>query len=407
MISLSMLLANHPGSPSLLRGEGEPCGKAVLIIKKRILLPLCTLLCLAFTCPVRAISEGPAVSAASAIVLEPRTGTVLYEKAPDKPMLVASTTKLMTALVVLEHCALDEAVIPTQAHAAVEGSSMLLRPGERYSVEDLLYGLLLASGNDAAAALADHCAGGMEAFAALMNAKAEELGLRNSHFENAHGLDAPEHYSSARDLAAITAAAMELPVFCRMFATEAYTTHGITYYNHNRLLGTCPGCIGGKTGYTRAAGRVLVSVVEREGMRLICVTVSDPDDWADHAALYDAMFARWRFLALPGTGWERIETVSGTRGFVRLDCDVLGAVLPKDSEVRLEARLPRFVYAPVAAGDRVGGITVYVDGAPAVEAELRCGETVPLDRAVPLSAWERFRRLWAWSSPAGPYYLTK
>ncbi|MBR1497243.1 MAG: D-alanyl-D-alanine carboxypeptidase [Oscillospiraceae bacterium] len=376
-------------------------------MKKPSLFCLCCFLALAAARPALAEPEGPAVSAASAIVLEPRTGTVLYEKAPDERMLVASTTKLMTALVVLEHCPLDDIVVPTAAHAAVEGSSMLLKPGERYTVEELLYGLLLASGNDAAAALADHCAGGMEAFAALMNDRVETLGLQNTHFANSHGLDAPEHYSSARDLAAITAAAMENPVFCRMFASESYTTHGITYYNHNRLLGSCPGCVGGKTGYTRAAGRVLVSVVEREGMRLICVTISDPDDWADHAALYDAMFARWRYQTLPAEGWARVETLSGTQAYVRLDCDLKGMVLPKDSEVRLKARLPRFVYAPVMAGERAGSAGVYVDGALAVTAELRYGETVSLDRAVPLSAWERFRRVLSWSPPAGIYYLTK
>ncbi|MBR1658934.1 MAG: D-alanyl-D-alanine carboxypeptidase, partial [Oscillospiraceae bacterium] len=345
------------------------------------------------------------VSAASAIVLEPRTGTVLYEKHPDERMLVASTTKIMTALVVLEHCALEERIVPTAAHAAVEGSSMLLKPGESYTVEEVLYGLLLASGNDAGAALADHCGGSMEGFAALMNEKAEALGLQNTHFANAHGLDAPEHYSTARDLAAITAAAMENPVFCRMFSTTQYTTHGITYYNHNQLLRTCPGCIGGKTGYTRAAGRILVSVVEREGMRLICVTVSDPNDWADHAALYDAMYARWRYVALPQEQWQSVETISGTQGYVRLVCDLRGLVLPKETETRLETRLPRFVFAPVTAGEEAGTVTLSVDGRTAATARVLYGETVARDLGASLSAWERFCRLWTNSGGAGVYYL--
>ena len=133
------------------------------------------------------------LGAESAIVYEPRTGTVLFEKDADARRLIASTTKIMTALIALERCALDETVTPTAAHAAVEGSSMYLQPGEDYTVEELLYGLLLASGNDAAAALADHCAGSMEAFAALMNGKCAALGLTNTHFVNAHGLDDDDH----------------------------------------------------------------------------------------------------------------------------------------------------------------------------------------------------------------------
>ena len=198
-------------------------------MKKRIagLLTLLAALC-ALPLPVRAAAERE-IAAASAIVIEPNTGMVMYEKDPDRRMLVASTTKIMTALVVLERCALDETVVPTAEHDAVEGSSMELVPGESYTVEELLYGLLLASGNDAAAALADHCGGSMAGFAALMNEKAASLGLENTHYENAHGLDAPEHYSTARDLALLTAAAMKNPVFAKIFGTLEYETHGVSY----------------------------------------------------------------------------------------------------------------------------------------------------------------------------------
>ena len=347
------------------------------------------------------------ISARSAILMEPNTGAVLYEKAPDERMLVASTTKIMTAMVVLERCRLSEPVEVTMSHAAVEGSSMYLRPGEKYTVEDLLYGLLLASGNDAAAALADHCAGSMEQFAALMNEKAAALGLENTHFANAHGLDAPEHYSSARDLAAITAAAMENPTFCKLFATRSRTVHGVTYVNHNKLLTRCEGCIGGKTGYTEAAGRILVSCVEREGLRLICVTISDPDDWDDHAALYDEAFAAWRYVPLPESRWQRLETVSGTKSYVRLECGEPGLVVPKSAAVRLIVRLPRFVFAPVLAGDRAGTLEVEIDGAADRTVEVWYGETVAADSSIALSAWERFKRLWFLSGGAGIYYCTK
>ncbi len=352
-------------------------------------------------CPVHAAG----VSAVSALVLEPFTDTVLYEQDADRRMLVASTTKIMTAMVVLEHCSLSELVEITPAHAAVEGSSMYLRPGEDYTVEELLYGLLLASGNDAAAALADHCAGSMEAFAALMNEKCTELELQNTHFANSHGLDAEDHYSTARDLAHITAAAMEIPAFCEMFSTQSKTIHGITYINHNKLLGSCPGCIGGKTGYTEAAGRILVSCVEREGMRLICVTISDPSDWEDHAALYDAIFSAWQFIPLPGERWQCLETISGTQNAVRLMSDSPGIVTPKDTNVHLVARLPRFVFAPVLAGTAAGEIELWGNDSLLSKIPVYYGETVPMDSSLSISAWERFRRLWFLSG--GIYYLTE
>ena len=358
-----------------------------------------------FALPVTAAAEYRC-SAASAIVMEPETGTVLYEKDADARMLVASTTKIMTAMVVLEHCRLSETVEVTPAHAAVEGSSMYLRPGGAYTVEDLLYGLLLASGNDAAAALADHCAGSADAFARLMNEKCAALGLPNTHFVNPHGLDAPEHYSSARDLARITAAAMENPTFRKIFSTVSYTVNGITYVNHNKLLTGCEGCVGGKTGYTEAAGRILVSCVEREGMRLICVTISDPDDWLDHAALYDAAFSDWRFVSLPESSWQEMETVSGMRSRVRLVCDTAGFVVPKDSDIRLHVRLPRFVFAPVLAGAQAGEADIWIDGAPSGTAAIYYGETVPADGAA-AAGWERFRRLFSKPGAAGIYYLTQ
>lgn len=376
----------------------------VRFLKKFLLVCFLALSACFMLSPTAAAAD---ISARSAIVMEPNTGAVLYEKDADARMLVASTTKIMTALVVLERCRLSEPVTATPAHAAVEGSSMYLRPGEDYTVEDLLYGLLLASGNDAAAALADHCAGSMEAFAALMDEKCAALGLENTHFANAHGLDAPEHYSSARDLAAITAAAMENPTFCKLFSTVSRTVHGVTYVNHNKLLTSCAGCIGGKTGYTEAAGRILVSCVEREGMRLICVTISDPNDWLDHASLYDEAFDAWRYVPLPESRWQRMETVSGMKSYVRLECGEPGIVVPKSAAVRLNVRLPRFVFAPVLAGGRAGAMDIWIDGAPDHTVEVCYGETVAADSSLALSAWERFKRLWFLSGGAGIYYLTR
>ena len=249
----------------------------------RALLRLCLLLCM-----LPAVAEAVEVSATAAVLLDADTGQVLYEKNGDEQMLIASTTKIMTALVVLEQAGLDDTVTVTRDHMA-EGSSMYLKPGETVRVEELLYGLLLCSGNDAALALTA-CAGGPESVVALLPDKAVALGRTRTSFANPNGLDAEGHYSTARDMAVLAAAAMEEPTFRRICSSRSVTIGQHTMENHNRLLRQVEGCIGLKTGYTKAAGRTLVSCAERCGCRLIAVTLRDSDDWADHAALYEYGF---------------------------------------------------------------------------------------------------------------------
>ena len=244
-------------------------------------------LCLIF-CITPAVAEALDVSATAAVLMDADMGQVLYEKNGDRQMLIASTTKIMTALVVLEHAAPDDVITVTPDHMA-EGSSMYLRAGETVRVEELLYGLLLCSGNDAALALTE-CAGGLTPFVALMNEKAAALGMAHTSFANPNGLDADGHYSTARDMAVLAAAAVENPTFRRICSSRSVTIGQRTMENHNRLLRQVEGCVGLKTGYTRAAGRTLVSCTERDGCRLVAVTLQDGNDWADHAALYDYGF---------------------------------------------------------------------------------------------------------------------
>ena len=235
-------------------------------------------------------AEAPAVSAASAVLMDAETGRVLYAHNEQEPRAIASTTKLMTALVAVEsHPDLSEVVTIRPEWTGVEGSSMYLKPGETVTVEELLYGLMLCSGNDAALALTA-CAGGPEPFVALMNEKAAALGMTRTSFANPNGLDAEGHYSTARDMAVLATAAMEEPTFRRICSSRSVTIGQRTMENHNRLLRQVEGCIGLKTGYTKAAGRTLVSCAERCGCRLIAVTLRDSDDWADHAALYEYGF---------------------------------------------------------------------------------------------------------------------
>ena len=254
---------------------------------KRICGALLALGLLLTLLPCRA--EAVQLSAAAAILMDADSGEVLYEKDAARRMRIASTTKIMTALVVLEHARLTDTITVTGDHM-VEGSSMYLKPGEVVTVEELLYGLMLCSGNDAALALAD-CCGGLETFVAAMNDKAAALGMTDTSFANPNGLDDENHYSTARDMAVLAAYAAQDPTFRRICSTRTATVGGRTVTNHNKLLSQVEGCIGMKTGYTRAAGRTLVSCAEREGRRLVAVTLCDGNDWADHKALYEMGFA--------------------------------------------------------------------------------------------------------------------
>lgn len=350
---------------------------AVLIMKKTLFAWLLAALC--FACTETQAVAGEEISAKAAIVYEPLGGTVLYEKSADEPMLVASTTKIMTALVVLESCGLEEKVDIKPEHTAVEGSSMYLKSGGDYTVRELLYGLLLVSGNDAAAALADHAGGSMEAFAEMMNGRCRSMGLENTHFANSHGLDAENHHSSARDLALITAEAMKNEIFREIFACSHINIGGVDYYNHNKLLSSCPGCTGGKTGYTEKAGRILVSCVRREGVELICVTISDPRDWEDHKNLYDFCFESYDFISLPEM---ELDVVSGEKATAVLSPEK--SLLPVAAGGKTEIRyfLPRFSFAPLKSGERLGRAELWQNGGRVESIDLICKENVLLHRSL-------------------------
>lgn len=319
----------------------------------------------------------PDTSAEAMIVLHAESGAVLAEKNAETPMLIASTTKLMTALAALDLASPERTVTVKYEWTAVEGSSMYLRVGESYTLRELLEGLLLASGNDAALAIAGSL-GGSE-FIERMNRKAEELGLTASHFENPHGLDAEGHRASAHDLALIMAAALQNSVLAEILSMRSSCIHGVTYVNHNKLLWNCPGVNGGKTGYTKAAGRCLVTSCERGGVQLICVTLSDPNDWKDHAALYDWAFETYAEFSLPeGKSVQAVPVIGGTeaKSPAVLDNDVC-LCLPKSAQVELCVCLPRFVFAPVSAGAAAGQLVILADGSPVCTAALRWGGDNP------------------------------
>lgn len=320
----------------------------------------------------------PELSAACAVLAD-LDGQILLEKNGRERRLIASTTKLMTALVALEHSEPEETVEIPAACCGIEGSSMYLQEGEQYTVRELLTGLLLASGNDAALALAVHCGGTEERFVAWMNEKARSLCMEDSHFANPHGLDDPAHYSTAADLARLMAACLREPALAEILAKEQAQIGGQYYVNHNKLLGSCPGCLGGKTGYTQAAGRCLVSACRRDGTGLICVTLNAPDDWNDHKSLYDWGFARYVTRDLCRTLVYRLPVYGGDQKEISLEAEPLVLCLPRDAELKLHVELPRYVLAPVRAGETGGRVTVSWQGRELGSAALRFREEVKVE----------------------------
>lgn len=239
----------------------------------------------------------PVVSASGAALVCADTGELIFGKNADCVLPMASTTKIMTALVVLENCRLDYVFTVPKEACGIEGSSAYLYPGEQITVENLLYGLLLESGNDAATALAFACSGSEEEFVFEMNRRAKEMGLCNTSFANPHGLSAENHFTTAKELAIITYYAMKNPNFKRIVSAKSHSVEnpdgsaGHYFVNHNRMLRTYNGANGVKTGYTLASGRCLVTSAERENGTFIAVTLDDRNDWKDHAAMLDYAFS--------------------------------------------------------------------------------------------------------------------
>ena len=333
----------------------------VIVLIKRTLFTFAVLLVFCFL-PVRA-GEIPQISAASAVLYDPLSGTVLYEKNANSRRGMASTTKIMTAIVAMEQYDPTQTVEIKREWCGIEGSSMYLQAGEKLTVSDLLYGLLLASGNDAATALAGLDPDGLDAFVAKMNRKAETLGLTETHFDNPSGLDGQTHYTTALELAKLTAYAMEQPLFADIVGTQTANVAGRLLNNHNRLLSDIDAC-GVKTGYTKACGRCLVSAKEQNGRMLICVTLNAPDDWKDHTALYRYGFANYQAYTLFGAGdCGSVPLIASTKDTSRLYCNESASFWLTEAEYsncRVELCGPRFWYGATRSGAAYGTLQVWM-----------------------------------------------
>ena len=333
-------------------------------------------------------AEAVSVSAYAAVLYEPVSGTVLFEKNSREVLPVASTTKIMTALLAFESERVDDPVTVTPEMVNVEGSSMGLRAGEVLTLGDIARGMMMASGNDGANAIALYLSGSAEVFSEKMNARAAELDMTQTYFVTPSGLDAEGHGSTAYDMTLLAAEAMQNEDFAETVGQTALSVPFISpektvrYENHNRLLKLYPDCTGIKTGFTKKAGRCLVSSAERDGARLICVTLNAPDDWTDHINLYDYGFAQLaertytadaQPVSLSVVGGEK-ESVSLTFGMQE------SAVLPKDVTVTAEYILPRFVYAPAEKGEMLGCVRYSVNGKILKEIPLIASEDCALQK---------------------------
>ena len=237
----------------------------------------------------------PTVSAKHAVLYDAVCCDFLWEKEADFPVPMASTTKIATAIAVLEALPLERVITVPEEAVGTEGTSAYLKAGEQLTVRDLLHALLLASANDAAVTLAVACDGSVEAFADRMNALARELSLKSTHFENPHGLPAEGHYTTARELALLSAYAMHNPHFREIVSKKSYvcktSEQTRAFRNHNKLLSFSKDALGIKTGFTKTSGRCLVGAAERDGVLLISVTLSAPNDWNDHISLWNYGFS--------------------------------------------------------------------------------------------------------------------
>ncbi len=316
--------------------------------------------------------EAVEVSASAAVLMDMDSGRVLYERNAKTRMLIASTTKILTALVAIRDGVLSDTVKVSREAAYTEGSSMYLKGGEELTLETLLYGLLLCSGNDAAVAVAEHVGGGVEGFVERMNETALELGMEDSSFANPNGLDDEEHYSTAYDMALLACAAMKNETLVRIASTRTVTIGGRTMTNHNKLLGYMDGCLGLKTGYTRAAGRTLVSCAERNGQRLIAVTLQDGNDWADHQSLYDYGFQAYPSKRAAQLGHELAQK----DGVPLLAADSFTWPLAQGEALETSIKLDRPLAAPLRAGTRVGEAVFTLNGKEVGRVGLLCGETL-------------------------------
>lgn len=323
-------------------------------------------------------SGAVSVSARGAVMMCVETGEVLFSENPDKRLSMASTTKIMTSLIALEAATPELEIEVSREMVEVEGTSMGLRAGDKASLLELVYGMLIQSGNDAANAAAIVLGGSVEKFAKMMNDRAKELSMNSTHFVTPSGLDDEEHYSTAYDMALLACECIKNPEFRKICSQKSARLsygnppYGRTLTNHNRLLWSMEDCIGIKTGFTKKSGRCLVSAAERDGVTLVIVTLNDPDDWNDHIALFDYGFSACksgilspvcRKLRVCGSDKTEISVVPAYE-----------PLFPESENAECTVYLRQIDYAPIEKGETVGRAVFRSNGRLLYELPLIAGE---------------------------------
>ena len=355
-------------------------------MKKKNVVCIFILLSLIFI-PVKP-THALGVSAQYACLIDSLSGKVLYEKNAYARHSMASTTKIMTALVALENGNMDDVVTVSANAAGTEGSSIYLKAGEKITLQNLLYGLMLESGNDAAIAIAEHIGGSVERFAEMMNEKAASIGANNTQFKNPNGLDEEGHYTTAYDLALITREALRNKNFAEIVATKQKTIRNLdesfprSLSNHNKLLSLYSGCDGVKTGYTKKTGRCLVSAATRNHFQVIAVTLNAPDDWNDHINMLNYAFENYtaKPLVLKDMVIKTVPVKNGDAQEIELlsDGEFYLPFQEQDGleKIRLEYDIPGEIPAPVRIGTTLGRLKIYYEESMVGEIELRAGSDI-------------------------------
>lgn len=373
---------------------------------KRI-LSLLTILTVSFSCfSFSIVGEAVSTSAKASILIDADSGKVLFKHNANKKLPMASTTKIMTTLLAIENSNLDEQFKVDENAINVEGSSMGLQSGDIVTMRDLCFGMMLPSGNDAANATAVRVAGSVEKFVDMMNKRADELGLKSTHFVTPSGLDdyTDDHYSTASDMAKLTRYALKNKVFAEICSTRsAKLKFGNPPFdrwlaNTNKLMATCEGVIGVKTGFTDKARRCLVSACRRDGKTLICVTLNDINDWADHSNLYDFGFSQYKSITLlPEVNSFKAPLVGSDKDTVSASCrDEIKLSVYKDDESKITQKivLNKINYAPIVNGETLGYVKYYIGNTFLGQTEIKSDEDVKA-KSSERTAFDRFvLKLW-------------
>lgn len=346
-----------------------------MLIKKTLsslLISVLFLLCLSLS----ALSVD--ISAQSAVVLNAETKEVLFEKNAFEKRSMASTTKIMTSILAVESGKLGSTVEITSEMTKAEGTSIGLKAGYKISLLNLVYGMMLESGNDAADSVAIYLAGSLENFAVLMNKKAAEIGMKNTNFVTPSGLDDEKHYSTAYDMALLASYCVKNPLFCSICSTGSLRVDlespemRLYFSNHNRLLKSIDGVFGVKTGFTKKSGRCLVSAIKKDGAVLIAVTLKAPNDWEDHRKLFEACFEKLKKEEINVSVPTAISVVGGVLAEVKIKPTEENFALSFSGKTGFSNQvfLPKFVYAPIKKGDRLGKIVFFEGTVPIKTVEI-------------------------------------